>query len=147
MLVVTVIIAAVVGAFSSGMIGTKEKPQQVTFTASVDNVSIYFDHMGGDALSLEDLRIDLDQKDSRISITNDTIDRDFEGNNLSRKGTPGDLIRAGDTIVLKGGGNSSNIKFQIKDGSPITIEHDKILTWTIISRSSGGILARGSLTL
>jgi len=90
MLVVTIIIAAVVSAFSSGMISTKDKTQQVTFTASVDETTINFDHMGGDPLSLADLRIDLDQKDRRITITNDTIDRDFGDpgykSNLTRSG-------------------------------------------------------------
>ena len=153
MLTVTIIIAAVISAYAGGLGGTKEKASQVTFTASVSQPYISFDHMGGDAVSLDDVRIVLDQGTKRISITESNIDRyyghDDNYNNLTRKGSPGNIILSGDAILLEGVENNTDtndLDFKT-DNEFFTIDHDKTFTWTLLSQRGSEILARGTLVL
>ncbi len=145
MLTVTIIIAAVISAYAGGLGGTKDKSSQVTFTASVSAPYITFDHMGGDAVSLDDIRVILDQENRRISITESNIDK-VDGYNLTRKGSPGNIVLSGDAILLEGVSNGSNLDFNTDDEF-FTIDHDKTFTWTLLSQKGSEILARGTLTL
>jgi FlaG/FlaF family flagellin (archaellin) len=153
MLTVTIIIAAVISAYAGGLGGTKEKSSQVTFTASACTPYISFDHMGGDAVNLDDVRIVLDQGINRISITKSNIDQhyghDDNYNNLSRKGSLDNIILSGDAILLEGVKNSSDnrdLDFKTDNGF-FTIDHDKTFTWTLLSQRGSEILARGTLIL
>ncbi|MFA5296215.1 MAG: type IV pilin N-terminal domain-containing protein [Methanoregulaceae archaeon] len=146
MLVVTIIIASVISAYAGGLGGTREKAPQVTVAARInDSETIYFDHMGGDGLSIDDLAIILDQGDQRLRITDATINRpDCEMKN--KAGSDVTFIRSGDTIVLSGKDESGVTNFSIKGTSqPISIEHNKEFTWTLLSQRGDAIMARGTL--
>jgi FlaG/FlaF family flagellin (archaellin) len=144
MLVVTIIIASVISAYAGGLSGTREKAPQVSIAVKAyNNSTIYFDHMGGDGLSIDDLAIILDQGDQRLRITNATIKRpDCEMKN--RAGSDVTFIRSGDTIVLSGKDESGVTNFTAVSSS-IVIEHNKEFTWTLLSQRSDAILAFGRL--
>jgi FlaG/FlaF family flagellin (archaellin) len=144
MLTITIILAAVISAYVGGLGPTKTKPPQVSITVTVyNNTTIYLDHMGGDGLSIDDLAIILDQGDQRLRITNATIKRpDCEMKN--RAGSDVTFIRSGDTIVLSGKDESGVTNFTAVSSS-IVIEHNKELTWTLLSQRSDAILAFGRL--
>lgn len=71
MLVVTIIIAAVVSAFTGGLAGGTSKAPQASLTvepvlgdlnATEGAYGLLFEHKGGDAFSLNDIAIELDNK-------------------------------------------------------------------------------------
>jgi len=142
MLVVTIIIASVISAYAGGLSGTREKAPQVSITAKTyNNSTIYFDHMGGDGFSIDDLTIILDQGDKSIRLSKAMIP-----DNLKNKAGP-DFIRPGDTIMLVGGieGGASNITNFTTASSYIRIAHNREFTWTLLSQRSDAIMARGTL--
>lgn len=142
MLVITIIIAAVISAFAGGLGVPSDRPPQVSMTATVHNNStVYFDHMGGDGLNIDDLVILIDQGDRSLRFTNATLDR--LDCNLFIKAS-GALLRPGDTLVLMGKENGSSTNFSTSSNS-IAIDHDKEFTWTLLSKKSDSILTRGSL--
>jgi hypothetical protein len=93
MLVVTIIIAAVVSAFAGGLTGSQQKTPQATLTATPviqnlsgsssypptypsgehDNNGILFENKGGDAFSLNDINIELD--DNGVTMIIKSSDR------------------------------------------------------------------------
>jgi FlaG/FlaF family flagellin (archaellin) len=154
MLVVTIIIAAVISAFAGGLSAPREKPPQVEITATVRNNTsdqakgqyiFSFDHMSGDAFSLRDIRIILDQDDDRIGITRDTL-HDNEGNSiLVKKGNMNDLlIRPGDTIDLKSNASGG---FELEDGNTFEVNKSTLLDWQIVSVSAGSVIAQGKMAI
>ncbi|OPY41635.1 MAG: hypothetical protein A4E42_01760 [Methanoregulaceae archaeon PtaU1.Bin222] len=143
MLVITLIIAAVVSTYAGGMVSTNKKPEQVTVTARTEgNNAILFDHMGGDSISLADTVIILDQgnRNVRISTRNN-----ISGTLLFNKaGTS--FVRSGDTVKLEGEPyGKSHTWFNTTDSGNISIESRREFTWTLLSRTSNSILARGTL--
>lgn len=146
MLTITIIIAAVVSAYVGSIGPTKTKPPQVSITGTVyNNSTIYLNHMGGDGISIDDIAIVLDQDDKRLRITNATIDRSCcELKN--KAGSDASFIWSGDTIVLSGEPGSGVTNFSVNDPSEtISIEHNKELTWTLLSRRCDAIIAFGRL--
>jgi len=152
MLVVTIIIASVISAYVGGLGPNKESAPQVSVVARVnesDQRYIYFDHMGGDGFSIEDLTIILDYQADVLKITNRMIDRDPPNSNeLGNKAGPQySYIRPGDTIVLTGKVDGGKTTFTLNDplSSNISIDRNKEFTWTLLSQRSNAILARGTL--
>jgi FlaG/FlaF family flagellin (archaellin) len=144
MLVVTIIIASVISAYAGGLSGTREKAPQVSIAVKAyNNSTIYFDHMGGDGFSIDDLTIILDQGDKSIRLSKATIS---DKENLTNKARP-DFIRPGDTIMLVGGieGSASNITNFTTASTYIRIAHNREFTWTLLSQRSDAIMARGTL--
>ena len=149
MLVVTIIIASVISAYAGGLSGTREKAPQVTIAARInDSKTIYFDHMGGDGISINDLTIVLDQGDTSLRITNGTVNR--TSCDLKNKAGSGfSFIRPGDTIVLSGEHDSGVTYFRVNDTSSpeITLRHNNEFTWTLLSQRGDAIMARGTLVI
>ncbi len=144
MLVVTIIIAAVISAYAGGLGSTKEKAPQVSITARInvtDNKTIYFDHMGGDGFTIDDLIIILGQGEKNLRITNMTLGPSCELKNLG--GSP--FIRPGDTIMLTGNYEIGTSYTSFNASSTISINHNKEFTWTLLSQRSDAIMARGTL--
>jgi len=143
MLVVTLIIAAVVSTYAGGMVSTNKKPEQVTVTARTEgNNALLFDHMGGNSISLVDTVIILDQGNRNVRVSSRN---NISGTMLFNKaGTS--FVRSGDTVKLVGGSDDFSCTwFNTTDSGNISIEWRKEFTWTLLSRTSNSILARGTL--
>jgi FlaG/FlaF family flagellin (archaellin) len=148
MLVVTIIIASVISAYVGGLGPNQDQAPQVSVVARVDDTDpsyIYFDHMGGDGFSIEDLTIILDNKTAVLKITTGRIHPDPPNKLENKAGPQYPYIRPGDTIVLKGEDDGGKTTFTLDDSSSISIEHDHEFTWTLLSQRSNAILARGTL--
>ena len=152
MLVVTIIIVSVISAYVGGLGPNQDQAPQVSVVARVDDTDpsyIYFDHMGGDGFSIEDLTIILDYQDNVLKIMNRTINWESPNfNELKNKAGPQyPYIRPGDTIVLKGEVGGGKTTFTLNDplSSNISIDRNKEFTWTLLSQRSNAILARGTL--
>jgi FlaG/FlaF family flagellin (archaellin) len=145
MLVVTVIIASVISAYAGGLAPNQDQAPQVSVVARVNETDpsyIYFDHMGGDGFSIDDLTIILDYQDDVLKIMNRTINTDYC--KLENKaGTA--YIQPGDTIMLKGKNNGTVTDFTLDGGSSISIGRQKEFTWTLLWQRGNTILARGTL--
>jgi flagellin-like protein len=143
MLVVTIILAAIVSAFAGGIWTAKEETLQVSLVARTpDTSTIYFDHMGGDGFNLDDIIFVLDQGDSSLRFTNDTLS--CSGCGLFNKAGQ-EYIRPGDIIVLKGTPGTDSTTFTA--GTSIDIDYNKEFTWTILHKRTDSILSRGTLVL
>ncbi len=86
MLVVTIIIAAIVSSFAGGLASDQSKAPQASLSMSYhidgfnssekSNLTNYleFKHNGGDAFSINDIEVELQSQDTKITISNaDTI--------------------------------------------------------------------------
>ncbi|MDH7593875.1 MAG: type IV pilin N-terminal domain-containing protein [Methanomicrobiales archaeon] len=143
MLTITIIVAAVISAFAGGLGAPQERTPQLTVTASVYNsTTLCLDHMGGDAIPLEDIVIVLDQAEKSLRFSNATLDRAQENDMRIKAG--GSLYRSGDTLVLKGILSTDATCFNTTSAS-IALSHGKEFTWTLLSSRGDAILARGRL--
>jgi len=150
MLVVTIIIVSVISAYVGGLGPNQDQAPQVSVVARVDDTDpsyIYFDHMGGDGFSIEDLTIILDNKTAVLKITTGRIHPDPPNKLENKAGPQYPYIRPGDTIVLKGKVDGGKTTFTLNDplSSNISIDRNKEFTWTLLSQRSNAILARGTL--
>ena len=158
MLVVTIIIAAVVAAFASGVVGhTSKAPQasiSATFTAPPNGNQSIFTNNGGDPFDLNDIRVVLQDESAGGSAptkTSLTLEDNATSNCIlfHKVGdTSSTVIRPGDSFVIVGAGvnypayNMEGIAY----GHFAAMENDKI-TWSIVDKASGGTISTGTQIL
>ncbi len=144
MLVVTIIIAAVVSGFAGGLGGGTAKSPQASVNCIVDftNHRFIFEHQGGDAFALKDVKLILASEDTKTTLTT----ADIGGNVVAFEeiGATDDLIAPGDKFVLRGSdtGWAEGISF----GSFNAVKNTR-LKWTIIDKDSDKTIATGDIPL
>lgn len=146
MIVVTVVIAAVITVFATGVMGDESSTTPVAMIDMSDVASdggllksVEFVHKGGDVLLWENVEVSL------VGDTQ-TITNYFPGDhgtlNMSGESGPGAAAEAGDyiTVTVIPGMNS-----------PFTADgwyhHGEDVVWTIYDKRTDGILASGSFVV
>ena len=144
MLAVTVMIAAVASAFAGGFSESSEKVPQAGFQARVnlDNNITYFDHSGGDPVSLDYTRIVFIDRENKTTLSRFDIGKTCL--NYTQVGSAGSTIKAGDTISVTG--EPYDEKTGIRYGNFVMKEEDEV-TWMIIDTRSSKTIAMGSFYL
>ncbi len=146
MLAVTVMIAAVVSVFAGGFSDTGEKVPQTSFKVRVnlDENAIYFDHAGGDPLSLHNTRVAFIVGERKATLSPADV-----GENCEKFQQVGDLngmtIKAGDTFFIEGESLSSG-RSGIRFGN-LELEEENEVTWMVIDTRSSKTVSMGSLYL
>jgi FlaG/FlaF family flagellin (archaellin) len=144
MLVVTIVIAAVVSAFAGGLSGGTGKAPQASIDCSVelDSQSFIFEHKGGDAFALKDVKVVFATEDTKTTLTM----ADIGGNVVAFKelGATDDMIGTGDKFLLQGSdpGWTEGIEF----GGFSLVKNTKI-RWSIIDKGTDKAIATGSIAL
>lgn len=147
MLAVTVMLAAVVSAFAGGFSDTGEKVPQTSFKVRVNLLEnrTYFDHAGGDPVSLNNLRVAFISGERKATISRADIGKNCI--NFTQVGDAGTTIKAGDTFFIEG-----ETPTNVKDGSGLKFGNLKLhkeseITWMVIDTRSSKTVAMGSLYL
>ena len=143
MLVVTIIIAAVVSGFAGGLAGGAGKAPQASIEGTADLVQhqFIFEHKGGDAFALRDVKVILASEDTKTTLT--TADVGTNAVAFEELGADDNMIATGDRFVLKGSpGSDGAISF----GSLDLIKNTKI-KWTIVDKATDRMIASGSIAL
>ncbi len=144
MLVVTIIIAAVVSGFAGGLGGgTGKAPQaSVDCTVDLDSHQFIFEHKGGDAFALKDVKVILATEDTKTTLTI----ADIGGNVVAFEevGASDNMIAAGDKFILEGTdpGWTEGIDY----GSFGLVKNTRI-KWTIIDKATDKAIAAGTIAL
>lgn len=151
MLAVTVMIAAIVSAFAGGFNDSSEKVPQSSFKMRVNLLEnrTYFDHAGGDPVSLNTLRVVFINGEEKTTLSRADIGRTCI--NFTQVGTDGTTIKAGDTFYLEGE-TPANTLSSIHDHNGIRFgQFDMIeeneTTWMIIDAGSSKTISMGTVYL
>jgi len=144
MLVVTLIIAAVVSSFASGMAGDQQKTPQTSIQANTNcaESTVFFDHKGGDSFDLGSISIVFQSQDSKITLSRSDVGKNcvaFEkiGDSTST------MINSGDKFFIKGTKSwDKGIDFGNFSMSPFTK-----CEWMIIDTASRSTISKGSFVL
>lgn len=144
MLVVTIIIAAVVSGFTGGLGGGASKAPQAALdcTADLTGHLFLFEHKGGDAFTLRDVKVVLATEDTKTTLTVADI-----GSNVvafEKVGASDGMIAPGDKFVLRGSdpGWTAGIDY----GSFSLVKNTRI-KWTVVDKATDKTIATGSIAL
>ena len=147
MLAVTVMIAAVVSAFAGGFSDTGEKVPQTSFKVRVNLLEnrTYFDHAGGDPLSLSNIRVAFIAGERKVSVGRADIGKTCI--NFTQVGDTGTTLKAGDTFFIEG-----ETPTNVKDGSglkfgSLKLHKESEVMWMVIDTRSSKTVAMGSVYL
>lgn len=143
MLVVTIIIAAVVSGFAGGMAGGVSKAPQASVDCTVDLTGhqLVFEHKGGDAFALKDVKVVLATEDTKTTLSL----ADIGGTVVAMKelGAEDNMISGGDKFVLTGApGWGEGIAY----GSFSIVKNTRI-KWTIVDKTTDKPVAAGTVAL
>lgn len=148
MLSVTIMIAAVVSTFAGGFSDTSEKVPQTSFNVRVNLLEnrTYFDHAGGDPLSLTTIQVVFLSGEKKTTLTKADIGKNCI--NFTQVGTSGTTIKAGDTFYIEGETptNSLTDHSGIKFGKLVLREETEV-TWMVIDTRSSKTISMGSMYL
>lgn len=145
MLAVTLIIAAVVSAFSGGLAGGNSKAPQATITATITMPTAgnytTFEHKSGDAFDLKDIEVIFQSQDTKTTLTTTDVGTNcikFErvGSNATT------IIKPGDRFVVIG--KPDYYGTGLAYGS-FSITPDSKVTWTLADKSNGQAIASGEV--
>jgi FlaG/FlaF family flagellin (archaellin) len=142
MLVVTLIIAAVVSSFASGMAGDQQKAPQASIQVETNAADgeVIFDHKGGDSFDLGSVSVIFQSGD-----TKGTLSRSDIGTNCAKFERIGDpsltMINSGDKFVITGtpGGG-------ITFGS-LWLGISTKCEWMVLDKASKATIAKGSFVV
>ncbi len=144
MLVVTIIIAAVVSGFAGGLGGGAVKAPQaaVECTADLTGHQFLFEHKGGDAFALKDIKVVLASEDTKSTLTMADI-----GSNViafEEIGATDNMIAPGDKFVLRGSapGWGEGIDY----GSLNLLKNSRV-KWTIVDKATDKTISTGTIAL
>jgi FlaG/FlaF family flagellin (archaellin) len=144
MLVVTIVIAAVVSGFAGGLAGGAGKTPQASIEGTADLVQhqLIFEHKGGDAFTLRDVKVILASEDAKTTLT--TADVGTNAVAFEELGAADNMIATGDKFVLEGvaPGWTEGITF----GSMTLVKNTKT-RWTIVDKATDRMIASGSIAL
>jgi len=144
MLVVTIVIAAVVSGFAGGLAGETGKAPQASIECTADLVrhQLTFEHKGGDAFTLRDVKVILASEDAKTTLT--TADVGTNAVAFEELGAADNMIATGDKFVLEGvaPGWTEGITF----GSMTLVKNTKT-RWTIVDKATDRMIASGSIAL
>jgi FlaG/FlaF family flagellin (archaellin) len=148
MLAVTVMIAAIVSAYAGGFSDTGDKVPQTSFKVRANLLEnrTYFDHAGGDPVSLTNIQVAFISGEKKTTLTRTDIGKNCI--NFTQVGTSGTTIKAGDTFYLEGEtpGNSLSDHDGIRFGNLVLMEETEV-TWMVIDTRSSKTISMGSLFL
>ena len=144
MLAITVMLAAAASAFAGSFAGSSDKVPQAGFHVRVslpENLT-YFDHAGGDPLSLENTRVVFIDRENKTTISRADIGRTCL--NFTQVGSGGTTIKVGDSFAIIGEpyGDHTGIRY----GNFSMKEEDEI-TWMVIDTRTSKTIAIGSFYL
>jgi FlaG/FlaF family flagellin (archaellin) len=148
MLSVTVMIAAVVSTYAGGFSDTGDKVPQTSFKVRANLLEnrTYFDHAGGDPVSLDTIQVVFLSGENKTTLTKSDIGRTCV--NFTQVGTSGSTIKAGDTFYLEGETphNTFTDHSGIKFGKLVLME-EKEVTWMVVDTRSSKTISMGSFYL
>ncbi|MDO8872032.1 MAG: type IV pilin N-terminal domain-containing protein [Methanoregula sp.] len=148
MLAVTVMIAAVVSTFAGGFSDTSEKVPQTSFKVRVNLLEnrTYFDHAGGDPLSLNTIQVVFLSGENKTTLTKADMGKNCI--NFTQVGSSQTTIKAGDTFYLEGETptNTLNDHSGIKFGK-LTLMEETEVAWMVIDTRSSKTVSMGSMYL
>ncbi|WP_421910058.1 type IV pilin [Methanolacinia petrolearia] len=127
MLVVTIIIAAVVSVFASGLADTSSKAPQVSIAAELRNgACILIDHKGGDVLDLSSIDVRTYIPSGNYADMSYNVDLSDSGNvTIVSEDPDSGLLQPGDSLKIKWDaafGSSSYGMMAPSIGEPVDIE-------------------------
>lgn len=148
MLAVTVMIAAIVSTYAGGFSDTSEKVPQTSFKVRANLLEnrTYFDHAGGDPISLNSVQVVFLSEENKTTLTKSDIGRICV--NFTPVGTSESTLKAGDTFYIEGETpdntffDHSGIKF-----GKLVLMNEKEVTWMVIDTRSSKTISMGSLYL
>jgi flagellin-like protein len=143
MLVVTIIIAAVVSGFSSGLIGGQSKTPQAAIEETTDfpTHNATFQHKGGDSVKLDSISVVFIEGDTKTTISaTDAGSSICLGFKVLGKDSA--TFAPGDRLVLSGTGFGWEGSNTIAFGSASFKKGDE---WMIIDKKSSATICRGYL--
>jgi len=148
MLAVTIMIAAVVSTFAGGFSDTSGKVPQASFKvrANLPENRTYFDHAGGDPVSLNSIEVVFLSGEKKATLTKADI-----GNtcvNFTQVGSNQTTLKAGDTFYIEGETPTNTLTDHsgVKFGNLVLKEETEV-TWMIIDTRSSKMISTGSLYL
>ncbi|NMB77787.1 MAG: type IV pilin [Methanomicrobiales archaeon] len=148
MLAVTVMIAAVVSTYAGGFSGSEENTPQTSFKVRVNLLEnrTYFDHAGGDPLSLSTTKVVFISGDEKTTLSTADIGKTCV--NFTQVGSEGTTIKAGDTFYIEGetAGNTLTDHTGIRYGSFVMADEREV-TWMVVDRRTSRTISMGSLFL
>lgn len=109
MLVVTIIIAALVAVFSSGVVGSTDPAPNALLKASVDSAerTVYLTSISGDKIDLSKVT---------VAVYNDDGEELAEYHSPTKANGVGDMLESGNTLdIKKGAGGSPSINAEPGD--------------------------------
>jgi FlaG/FlaF family flagellin (archaellin) len=160
MLAVTVMIAAIASAFAGGFSDTTEKSPQSSLrvTANFDKIHIgstdyyriYFDHTGGDPISLNSVQVVFrsDDTENKTQLTRQDIGTNCNNFTLIGPNGPANndtTVRAGDRFFIDGKVASNSLGDTGIQFGNVIFWKDKELTWMVIDSRTSKTIAMGSL--
>lgn len=140
MLVVTIIIAAVVSGFASGLAGNQNKAPQASVSAAPDisDYSIIFENQGGDTFSLDSVSVVFQSQDTKVTLT--TADVGTNCLKFEPLGSTNTMISSGDKFLIQGTeGYSGAIDF-----GNFSINKNTKSDWMITDKKSTSQISRGT---
>jgi FlaG/FlaF family flagellin (archaellin) len=148
MLSVTIMIAAVVSTFAGGFSDTGEKVPQTSFKVRANLLEnrTYFDHAGGDPVSLSTIQVVFLEGEKKTTLTRADVGKNCI--NFTQVGSSGTTIKAGDTFYIEGETPSNTLT----DHSGITfgalsLKEENEITWMVIDSRSSKTISMGSMYL
>lgn len=148
MLSVTVMIAAVVSSYAGGFSETGEKVPQTSFSVRPNLLEnrTYFDHAGGDPLSLSTIRVVFLKGEQKTTLSRADVGEICV--NFTQVGSSESTLRAGDTFFIEGETPTNTLA----DHSGIvfgnfSMKKNNEITWMVIDSRSSKTVAMGSLFL
>lgn len=143
MLVVTIIIAAVVSSFASGLTGGQAKAPQASIEERTDYFPINsttFTHKGGDSFDLKNIAVVFQEGDTTVQVTTDDVGTHCL--KFEKMGAPNydTTINAGDRILITGTGASAT---RVVIGGFSFTKGDE---WMIVDKKSSATICRGLLS-
>lgn len=146
MLVVTLIVAASVSAFASGVFDVKEKSPHASISAksiTEDEIKeIQFEHLGGDSFSIDNIYVVFQTDDSKTTLSRTSVGDDCLAFELI--GNSGDLMKPGSRLKI----NSSDPDYSggIQYGS-LTLYDDTIVSWKLYDKTTNNLIATGKMII
>lgn len=148
MLAVTIMIAAVVSTFAGSFSDTSEKVPQCSFKVRVNLLEnrTYFDHVGGDPVSLNTIQVVLLSGEKKTTLTKADVGKNCI--NFTQVGSGENTIKAGDTFYLEGETPTNTLTDHsgIKYGKLVLKEETEV-TWMVIDTRSSKTISMGSMYL
>lgn len=144
MLVVTLIVAASVSAFASGVFEVQDKSPHASISVKAitdsDNNETQFEHLGGDSFNINNIYVAFQTGESKTTLSRTSVGDDCLTFELI--GDTGDLVKPGSRIRIMGSEPDSGEG--IRYGS-LVLYDDTIVSWKLFDKTTDSLIATGEM--